>query len=76
VTADVEFRCVAYPGVLFGRLRLGEEGVRIVEGNLVEFACRSCRREACRAGSSVALVLHRFNLLGELIETDILNSDG
>ena len=76
MTADVEFRCVAYPSVLFGRLRLGEEGVRIVEGNLVEFACRSCRREACRAGSSVALVLHRFNLLGELIETDILNSDG
>ena len=72
MTADVEFRCVAYPSVLFGRLRLGEEGVRIVEGNLVEFACRSCRREVCRAGGSVALVLHRFNLLGELVETEVV----
>jgi len=72
VTADVEFRCVAYPGVLFGRLRLRDGGVRIVEGNLVEFACRSCRREVCRAGGSVALVLHRFNLLGELVETEVV----
>jgi len=72
VTADVEFRCVAYPGVLFGRLRLREEGVRIVEGNLVEFACRSCRRELSRAGGSVALVLHRFDLLGELVETEVV----
>lgn len=72
MTADVEFRCVAYPSVLFGRLRLGEEGVRIVEGNLVEFACRSCRRELSRSGGTADLVLHRFNLLGELVETEVV----
>lgn len=75
VTTDVEFRCSIYPGVLFGRLRLRDGSVRIVADNLVEFACRSCRRARDGNGPPVTRVLHRFNLLGELVETEIVRSE-
>lgn len=58
--ADVaELRCPVNPSRLFARLR----GPVIVEGNLIEVACRDCRR-----GRRVQ-VLHRFDVLGNLVET-------
>lgn len=54
-----DLRCPVNPSRLFARLR----GPVIVEGNLIEVACRDCRR-----GRRVR-VLHRFDVLGNLVET-------
>jgi len=63
----VELRCEANPRRMFARLLI-EKKPSIVPGNLLEFACRDCERTA--VGKRV---LHRFNVLGELVETLIVN---
>lgn len=60
---DAELRCPRNPSRLFARLRLRGEPVQIVEGNLIEVSCRDCR------GRGTDRVLHRYNVLGELVET-------
>lgn len=44
----------------------------IVEGNLIELACKDCRRLLRLEGQEVALVLHRYNLAGEHVETEVV----
>lgn len=59
----IDLRCPA--GYLLGRTI----APKIVEGNLVELDCRKCRKndhpEARR-------VLHRFNVLGDCVETVVV----
>ena len=62
----VDFRCPAHPVRLL--LRIGKPVV-IDGANLIEVACRDCRTDYRKAGVDATLVLHRFNVLGELIET-------
>lgn len=62
----VEIRCDKFKRRLFGRL-LTEEGLTIVPGNLFEFSCRDCAK-----AERAVRVLHRFNVLGELVETEVL----
>ena len=59
----LELRCPIDRQRMFGRLVV-DRSIRIVEGNLIEFACDKCKR---RVGAH--RVLHRFDLAGELIET-------
>jgi hypothetical protein len=40
---------------------------------LLELACNDCARAARRAGDPVARVLHRVNILGELVETLVVH---
>lgn len=56
-----ELRCPENPSRLFARLR----GVRVTDGNLIEVSCRDCRR-----GRFGVRVLHRFDVLGNLVETE------
>lgn len=49
---------------MFARLHLDPE-VRIVPGNLIEFACRWCTR------SADGRVLHRYDITGQLVETAV-----
>ena len=65
---EVELRCLAGPKRLFGKL-IQDQGRVVVVGNLMEFACSDCKRTRRKVGLDVELVLHRFNLLGELVET-------
>jgi hypothetical protein len=66
----VELRCpLAEPWGLMGKIRLAGGAPRIVEDNLIELHCPSCTRQARRAGRPIR-VLHRFNILGELVETE------
>jgi hypothetical protein len=60
----VEVRCPSSFRRLFVKLRLEGDRPRITEGNLMEFACADCRR-----GTGHKLVLHRYDLLGNLVET-------
>lgn len=63
----VEIRCPVNTSRLFLKLH----DARIVEGNLIEVACRDCRTEERLRNPAVRLVLHRFDVLGVLIETDV-----
>lgn len=54
---------------MFAKLRLEGKKPTFVEGNLIEFSCDNCRASMRRMGTPVRLVLHRYDILGELIET-------
>jgi hypothetical protein len=66
VTA-ADIRCPANPKRLFLRI----ERPQIVDGNLIEVACRDCRNVRRERGEDVRSVVHRYNVLGELIETEV-----
>lgn len=70
MTADamVDLRCPITPRRLFARLR-SREALIDPGTNLVEVACDDCKKSARRLGHDVGPVLHRFNLLGECVET-------
>lgn len=65
----VEIRCPVGPQRLLSKLRLSGERPVITGDNLIEFACDDCKRTIRRRGTPVYRVLHRYNLLGELVET-------
>jgi hypothetical protein len=66
----VEVRCPVGFRRLFTRMQLGELEYRYVEhGNWLEFSCDDCARLLERDGSPRRRVLHRYNFLGELVET-------
>lgn len=62
-----EIRCPVGFRKLF--LRLQGQPINYVEGVLMELACSDCAREARKEDSSVRRVLHRYNILGEHIQT-------
>lgn len=70
-----EFRCPSTHGRLFGK-NVTDHRPTITDGNLLEFACGDCKREAKHRGEPAALVLHRFNCIGELIETEVVPPSG
>lgn len=60
-------------GTLFGRMLIRDKSPLIVD-NLVEFACSDCKRAVRSQDHQVFRVLHRFNIVGELVETIILRA--
>lgn len=62
----IDVRCPAHPVRLL--LRIGKP-VSVDNANLIEVACRDCRKDLLRQGRKVSLVIHRYNVLGELVET-------
>lgn len=67
----VEVRCPTGPQKLFTKLRLGETTARYIQpGNLIEFRCPDCTRVLRRDYGDVGqFIYHRYNFLGELVET-------
>lgn len=65
----IDFRCDANPKKLFARLRSEGEKPPVVEGNLIEMVCRDCRDKLRVKRPEVTRVVHRFNLIGILVET-------
>lgn len=63
---DVLVRCPVNTARVFMRLKVTPE-VRIVEGNLIEVDCRDCRKQM-----GARRVLHRYNPVGDLVETEVL----
>ena len=64
----IDIRCPRHPVRLL--LRIGKPVV--VDGaNLIEAACRDCRNDERRRDPAVTLVVHRYNVLGELVETAV-----
>lgn len=52
-------------------MRIGTP-VKVDGANLIEVACRDCARERRQAGLEVRQVLHRYNVLGQLVATEIV----
>jgi hypothetical protein len=62
-----DLRCPVYAKTMFARL---DVDTRIVPGpNLIEVACRDCRNDRHPRPTRV---LHRYNLLGDWIETEVV----
>jgi hypothetical protein len=72
MTSTVDLRCNLGPRRLFAKVRSGHAEVQVID-NLIEFSCPDCRRaQLAETGTKPAHVLHRFNLAGELVETEIV----
>lgn len=73
MTTALEIRCPVGPQRLLAKwVQAGGRPV-IVDGNLIELACSDCRRTEKMAGRPIPQrVLHRYNVLGELVETELV----
>lgn len=65
----VDLRCPEDQRTLLMRYRMETGQPAPVSDNLLELNCRSCTRNARQFDSSVANVLHRFDLAGQLVES-------
>ena len=70
----VELRCPVGPKRLFSKLIRNDEKPNITSDNLIEFACSDCRKRLKDKGLKYTLVLHRYDLIGNLIETDAITA--
>lgn len=67
----VDLRCPIGPKRLLGKLRQQGEQARINSDNMLELACRDCKDElAKKTGNKPTLVVHRFNIIGDLVESE------
>jgi hypothetical protein len=70
---ELDLRCPhghgADTGKLLARLQLAGPSSWVQPDNLIELACTDCKVRLRREGTSVARVLHRFNMAGELVTT-------
>lgn len=71
MTTIVEVRCPIGPKKLFTKLKLGEEFAKYVPGNLIEFTCADCAKRIGRERQARVRVFHRFNFVGELVQTHV-----
>lgn len=70
----IEIRCPVGPQRLFMKLVATGEQIHVTSDNLMEFSCADCRKSLRTRGQQVALVLHRYNLLGEHVEDEIVRT--
>lgn len=70
MTSDMQVRCPVGAQRLFMILRQKGERPKVTEDNLMEFACHDCARTQREQGNAVYRVYHRYNFIGELIETE------
>jgi hypothetical protein len=69
----IELRCSENPRRMFAKLlHEGSGAPVVVPGNLLEFACRDCTKQEREEDHDVIRVLHRFNILGELVESEVI----
>ena len=65
-----ELRCPIGPQRLLAVVRKTGDIHQMVDGNLLELACRDCRAVVAKEqGRKPKYVLHRFNVVGELVES-------
>ncbi len=73
----IELRCPNNYSRLFAKVLVPGLALTIVEGNLVEFQCRECKRDLQpNWHSPLQAILHRYDIAGEFVETSILFGDG
>lgn len=66
----VELRCPTGPRALLGKMvQNGEQKQYVDSGQLLELNCRDCARDMRADEPDVARVLHRYNVIGKLVES-------
>jgi hypothetical protein len=65
----VELRCPIGPKALLGKILQQGEKPKMTDGNLMELNCRDCARTARQYKPEIKRVLHRYNIIGELVES-------
>lgn len=73
--STVEVRCPVGPKKLFTKLKLGEEFAKYLPNNIIEFTCQDCAKRIGRERGNRVRVYHRFNFVGELVETVLEDQD-
>jgi hypothetical protein len=69
LSEEVEIRCPSGSQRLLAKV-IQDGTVDVGPGtNLLEFACHDCVRQLKRSGHEVSRVLHRYNFVGQLVET-------
>lgn len=63
-------RCPVNTRRVFAKIRTDPQ-VSIGPDNAILFSCRDCRSARRAAGEQVRLVVHEFNLLGQLVQTHV-----
>jgi hypothetical protein len=72
----IELRCSENPRRMFAKLlREADQPPIVAPGNLLEFACRDCTKQEREEDRDVTRVLHRFNIVGELVESEVVYSE-
>lgn len=69
----IDIRCPEGPRKLLMKLQLSGEKPTYSDGNLIELSCDHCKVTLRRQGMRVKRVLHRYDLAGELIETEVIS---
>lgn len=73
--AVVEVRCPSNPRNLLAKLiQSGEPVIPVTSDNLLELFCRRCTQHSRAEDPSVHRVLHRYNVIGELVETQVTHT--
>lgn len=73
MSTQVDMRCPVNPSRLMGRVKdPDDDAARIVDGNLIEIACEWCKDSRRRRGEKVKVVLHRYNVLGQHVEDEVI----
>lgn len=71
--STVDIRCPIGPRKLLAKMLVNNEKPIVTSDNLLELACQDCRRNLRQEGQdNIRLVVHRFNIIGELVMTEIL----
>ncbi len=71
----IDIRCPEDPRRLFLKLKRSGEDTPVVDGNLIELACYECCKALRHQGQrNVVRVLHRYDLAGELVETEVVRA--
>ena len=65
----VEIRCPVGPQRMLAKILLEGGRPSYVEGNLIEFSCDDCKKTLRNRGQRVFRVLHRYDVVGVLVET-------
>lgn len=77
MSTSIDLRCDRDPRRLFAKIR-SESGKlpQITDDNLFEVACRDCVKAYRNEGLDIKQVFHRFNAIGEAVETERLYVNG
>lgn len=67
--ALIDLRCPVGARALLGKVVKSGGSATVNSDNLLELACRDCTKTARKTRPEVAHVVHRFNVLGELVES-------
>lgn len=72
MTKKKEVRCPHGPRSLLAKVVEDGDSKRYVDdGRLVELFCKTCTRSYRESDKTVMRVLHRFNIIGELVNTSV-----